>query len=299
MAKPQKRLITPRVYEIGVDVTQELINELTLKLSDWLVQSRLDVKEPTVLARQKIRDCLEGLTKDGEPWYSAANSTFETRIKMACRFDVPTMQGILMADQEKKVKRDLRRKREAKKKLAAKEDSNIPDELRKELRESAKYGDNSQVFLSSEEHKRWIALRDAYQTEFPELQTINAEAELTKLLNLLIVDERQQMKLLQGQKVEVMDMKGITDSIVSLKKALNIHPEQVAKRSKDSQGGSIGEVVARLESRGNAKEVREKFFVEEMIQVFQMYHQPSPRHDADGYQLDELGLFFTDPLPHV
>jgi len=293
MAKQQqqRRLLTPKVYEVGTDVSEETIVELTLKLADWFAESRLNVKEPSVLARQKIKDCLLGLTSDGSPWFSAANSTFEKRIKMACRFDMETMTPIRMASEASKETRDKKRKRETQRKLAAREDVNIPDELRKELQKSAKYGDNAQVFLSSAEHERWTQLRNAYQKDFPELTTINAEAELNKLCNLLIVDERQQMALLQGKAPDMLDMKGLTDQIVSLKKALNIHPEQVAKRSQTAQGGTIGEVVARLESMGDAKTIREKFFLEEAIQAYQMYNQPSPRDDAGGYQLDEIGLF--------
>lgn len=291
MAKQQKRLVTPRVYEVEVDISAEKINELVMNLADWFVEIRPTVKEPTVLARQKINDCLEGKKTDGSPWFSAANSTFETRILMACRFDMVTMSGRKSADEKSKVNRVRKKEREVKNKLAKREDQNIPDEIRANLRNSAKYGDNAQVFLSSAEHKRWTELQKAYQTEFPELKTINAEAELNKLLNLLIVDERQQMKLLQGKDTSVYDLKGITDQIVALKRALGIHPEQVAKRTKDTIGGSIAEVVARLEAMGDAKEIRAAFQTEEFLQLYQMYNSPSPRADAGGYQLDEVGLF--------
>lgn len=291
MAKPQKILVTPKEYEVGVDISQEALNELILKLTDWFVESRPTVKEPSVLARQKVKDCLEGKTSDGTPWFSAASSTFETRIKMACRFDMSAMRGIRTADEKTKANRDRKKAREKKLKLERKQDVNIPDELRAELRNSTKYGDNAQVFLSSAEHKRWNELKAAYQQEFPELKTVNAEAELNKLLNLLIVDERQQMNLLQGKDVNSLDMKGLTDQIVSLKKALGIHPEQVAKRSKDTTGGSIAEVVARLEAMGDAKEIRAAFQTEEFLQLYQMFHARSPRSDTGGYQLDEVGLF--------
>lgn len=291
MAKPQQRLLTPKVYEVGVDITQERVDELVLKLADWFAEMRPGLKEPTVVARQKIKDCLEGKTSDGEPWYSAGSSTFATRIKMACRFDIESMEGIKKANEAAHEKRAKKKAREVKAKLAKREDTLIPDELRVELRDSAKYGDNPQVFLSSAEETRWLDLKRAYQEQFPELTTINAEAELNKLLNLLIVDERQQMKLLQGKNIDVLDMKGLTDQIVALKKALNIHPEQTSKRAKDSQGGNIAELVARFESMPNWRELRERFFTEELLQIFQMMHSPSPREDSGGFQLDEAGLF--------
>lgn len=291
MAQQQRYIATPRIYEIGVDITQDAITELTLKLADWFVESRPSNKEPTVLARHKIRDCLEGLTADGKPWYTAASSTFEARIKMSCRFDMSVMAGIRTANEATKDKREKKKKRAAKAKLKARVDANIPDELRKDMQQHTKYGDSAQVFLTNEEHKRWLELRNAYQDQFHELRTINAEAELNRLCNLLIMDERQQLLVLQGKKTDLFDVKATTDMIVTLKKALNIHPDQVAKRSQDAQGGSVAEVAARLDAMGNAKDIRERFFVEEALQMYQMYHQPSPRDDAGGYQLDELGLF--------
>jgi hypothetical protein len=293
MAEKPRLVPTTVVYEVGKDISTEKYNELVQNIGDWYAESRKNLREPVAMARQNLECCLKGV-KPSNPevlWKGIEVAPFATRVRIACRYDMDKMEPIRTSSEKSKEKKAKQQIRDERKRLRAKEDMNIPDELRKELKNSAKYGDDPRVFLSSEEAKNWQALHDEYTRQFPELATINAAAELDMLCDLLIVSARHRMKILKGETVDQMDAKGVTDQIIQLKKALNIHPEQVAKRVQTQTGGSVGELVRRLEEMPNWKEVRAKFFTEEMLQIFQMYMTPSPREDLGGYQLDEIGLF--------
>lgn len=293
MAQPGRIMETPTVYVVGEDFTQEWYQELVLRVGDWLAETRKNLKEPNVAARQVLECCLRGV-KPSDPsqqWRGVERATFAARVRIACRFDTEKMEGIRKASEKNKVRKEKEKNRNAEKRRKSMDDPNIPDEIRKELQGSAKYGDDPRVFLSSEEANRWQDLHDGYVNDFPELATINAAAELNLLCDLLIVSERQRMKILKGEKVDPYDQKGVTEQIIQLKKALNIHPEQLAKRVQQQTAGTVGELVRRMEEMGIWAEIRDKFWVEELLMLFQMYNSPSPRENMGGYQLDEVGFF--------
>jgi len=293
MAEQARLVPTTIVYKVGEDISEEKYNELILKVGDWYAESRTKLKEPNVAARQALDCCLKGVkvSDPSQAWKGVETAPFATRVRIACRFDVEKMEPLRTVSEANRIKKEKQAARDAKKRQKSSIDPNIPDEVRKGLQNSAKYGDDPSVFLSSEEQKNWQKLHDEYVSQFPELGSINAAAELNSLCDLLIVSDRNRLKILKGEKVDPFEQKGLTDQIVNLKKALGIHPDQLAKRVQSQTGGSIGELVKRLEEIPNWREIRDKFWVEEMLQVFQMYMTPSPREDLGGYQLDDIGLF--------
>jgi hypothetical protein len=292
MAKAQRRLVTPKEYELGVDITQEKYLEVVQKLGDWFAEFR-DTKEPVALARRYIDACLKGQKpKTGEPWYEMANSTFAARVRSSCRFDIEKMTPIRTGTEKNRERRHKEAKRAAQKKLAAREDPNIPDELRSELKNTAKYGDNPHVFLSTEEAKQWKQLYDGYLEQFPELRTVAGRSELMTLCDLQIHLERLRFKLLKGDKSEGIDpasMATVARQLADFKKALGIHPEQLAKKNDGEKAMTIGAAVARLQAMPNWRQIRQRYFAEELIQAVQMCL--TLRADGAGYQLDEAGFF--------
>ena len=290
----QRVLLVPKKYTLGTDISEERYNEVLLKLVDWLSESR-KTKEPAVLARQLIQECLDGETKDGRPWHSAASATLEARIRAKCRFDIETMQPLRTASEKNKAKKDRERARKAIKRGEG--DTLIPDELRKELRTNASYGDDPTVFLSTAEAARWKQLHESYTTQFPELATVNASAELDLLCDLHVLSERHRLKVLQGQAVDPRTQADVLTSLQDLKKALGVHPDQLAKRNHSKVDASIGAAAARLEAMGDWRLLRQRFWAEELLQAFQMYMTPNAQ--GTGYQLDEVGLFgLTRSRPH-
>jgi hypothetical protein len=293
MAKPQRTLVTPREYEIGVDITVEQYHELIKRVGDWFVEFMPDVREPNALAQKYLDACIKGVTpKTGAPWFAMANSTLAARMRSSCRFDIDKMEPIRKGTEKYKLKHEKERRREARKKLEKQEDNNIPDELREELRKTAVYGDNPHVHLSSAEHAKWQEIFDSYIKEFPTLDSINARQELSTLCDLHIHLERERLKLLKAEKKDPYSaeaMSKVSKQISELKSALGIHPDQLAKLIKQQTTMTIGTAAAKLQSGENWRDIRMKYFAEELIQALQM--TMTVRADGAGYQLDEPGFF--------
>lgn len=291
--KPQRRLITPREYEVGVDITKEQYQDLIMKLGDWFAESRPESREPVALAQKYLDACLKGIApKSGEPWYSMANSTLAARVRSSCRFDIDTMEPIRVGSEKYRIKHEKERLAKARKRLEQQEDPNIPDEIREGLKKSAVYGDNPHVHLSSAEHKKWQEMFDSYLKEFPTLNSINARQELSTLCDLHIHLERERLKLLKADKkdpfqAEVMSRVG--QEISKLKSALGIHPDQLDKKVRQQTQMTISTAAAKLQSGDNWRDLRLKFFAEELLQALQM--MVTLKADGSGYQLDEPGLF--------
>jgi hypothetical protein len=280
----------PITYEVGKDVEQAIYEQLLSKVADWFREWRPDHKEPAADARARIKCSLEGKKLDGTPWYSHWNSSFATRLKMLARFDPDKMEPVRTGDPAKKAaKQRAKSKAEQKRKAnTAANDPLIPDLTRKELDGRVNYGDKA-LPITEAEQKFWQETRDAYLEEFPQLRTVNARGELGMLCDLAVVHERNRMKLLTGKGADADAMIDTAKAISELKKALGIHPDQLARLAKDQERGSIAEATAKFETMPD--EVKERFLAEELLVLFQQYVSPSPRDDMGGYQVDEVGLF--------
>lgn len=293
MAKPQRRLVTPREYEVGVDITTEQYNELIQRMGDWFREYMPDAREPVALAQRYLDACLKGLTPStGKTWFSMANSTLAARVRSSCRYDIEKMEPIRKGTEKYKLKHEKERQAKARKKLEQQDDPNIPDEIREQLRKSAVYGDNPHVHLSSAEHDKWKELYEGYLKEFPSLNSINARQELTTLCDLHIHLERERLKLLKAEKKDPHSpeiMSKVAKQISELKSALGIHPDQLDKKIRQKTTMDIGTAAAKLQSGENWREIRLKYFAEELLQALQM--TMTLRADGSGYQLDDPGFF--------
>jgi hypothetical protein len=283
----------PLIYEVGSDISPETYQEAVEKIADWYARSR-NTKEPVAAAKYSLDCCLRGVVpSDGKtPWYAMATATLASRVRSACRFDIDKMEPLITADEKSKERKAKEKERAQARKAADKIDPNLPDEYRKKLAAEATYGDDPLVFFTTAELKRRDRLRDAYLDDFPQLRSVASESKLDMLLDLTLLLDRirlRQAKDAKG-KTEEYQIQQLTKQIVELEKSLNIHPDQLAKQQKEKEGGTIGEAVRRLEEQ-NPVELRERWLAEELLVLFQMYHQPSPRQNTGGYQLDDVALF--------
>lgn len=283
-----------RTYAVGTDITPQRYQELVEAIAQWFRESRPKV-EPYDAAKYAVDCCLRGVQlKDGHsPWTKLALSSLASRIRVAAQFDMEAMQPVRnLKEPEKaaKPKVPLTKEQRQVKKLLDQDPLYAP--LKDKTPESAEYGDNPQVFFTPAELIRRAKLRDAYIADFPQLRAVASQVKLDMLLDLTLLMDR--LRLRQGRKQSVADVEkeitDITNKVVALEKALNIHPDQLSKQQREKEGGTIGEAVRRLED-ANPLELRERWFAEELLMLFQMYHQPSPRNNMGGYQLDEVGLF--------
>jgi hypothetical protein len=293
MAQQGRVLREPLVYEIGKDISLERYQEAIEKIADWLSQIR-NTKEPVAAAKYYVDCCMRGVTpSDGKSkWFAMATSTLTNRIRSACRFDIDTMTPLVTADEKRKARKEKEKLRSRAKREAEKVDKNLPDEYRKKLATDATYGEDPLVFFTSAELERRERLKDAYLKEYPQLRSVASESKLDMLLDLTLLLERIRFRQAKDQKgkTEEYQIQQLTKQIVELEKALNIHPDQLAKQQKEKEGGTIGEAVRRLEE-ATPIELRERWLAEELLVLFQMYHTPSPRQNMGGHQLDEVGLF--------
>lgn len=287
MRRAQRTYKEPIKYEIGRDISQEQFDEAVIKIADWFAEWR-NTKEPAADARRRLQCAMEGKTLDGKQWWSHGSSSLATRVRMLCRFDLDKMQPI-----RKRIEDDIARGKGSRLKRAETRIANdelVPEETRKELAKNLKFGDDPKILLTPKEHTAWKRYRVAYVTQFPELSGISAEGELNMLCDLHVVNDRNRLRLLQGIVVDERAMLDTTNQIVALKKALGIHPDQLAKRVDTEAEGSIAQAIKKLGSAQSARELREKFWLEELITIYSMYMRPSPDPMRGGYQLDEVGL---------
>lgn len=290
--KTRKVVVQPIQYKVGKDITSDDYNTLVMKVADWFAERKPGLREPVKVAKRYV-DCAMKGTKPREPdkaWSGAERWGLAQRIRSACAFDMDTLKPIYKKSERRKIRREKDQQRAKAARAAKQVDPYTPEAVRVLGRQQAVYGDDPAIFLSRKEHERWLTLRQQYMDQFPELGLVNAEAELNVLCDLLVLAERHRLKMLNGEKLATRDYQGLIDTIDSIKQTLGIHPNQLAKRQSDRRAGSFADLLARYESLDNARELREKHWIEELIQIYQMYHQPSPRTDMGGYQLDEVGL---------
>lgn len=283
--------VGPLVYEVGKDLTLSEYEDIVQQLTDWFAVSR-STAEPGLLARRLLDECCRGVTSKGATWKRMTEADLATRIKVKCLYDIEKREGLgPTREQLKEAKSQAKRRKIAKGwDPKRKRDPHIPDEVELVLGPSAvKYGDNPHILLSSKEEAEWHRLYQGYLKQFPELRSINAASELKIVIDLQILADRYRTKVLSGKAVEVENLTKITKELSDLKKALGIHPDQIAKKVKPQTESSVGAAVAKLEAMGDYREIRARFLLEELLQVYQMY--ASPRADGHGYQLDEVGLF--------
>lgn len=290
----QRSYRDPIKYTVGAGpddaITQKQYDDLHDNIVEWFVEWRTS-KGPASDVRHRLKCCLEGTTLTGEKWFSHWNSSLATRIRMMCRFDLIKMKPIRTAGKEYQHQAAVEKRKRAERKLKA-GDPNIPEEVRNELRGKMAYGDNPNILLTHTEHARWNQLKADYLKQFPELNSIASKTELELLCDLQIQQERQRVMLMQPKpqlhQGALLDM---SRSVVDLKKALGIHPDQLVKRISQDQAGSIAEAVRKLGSPDRARELRDQYFLGEMLTLWKMYHTPSPNPDSGGYQLDDVRLF--------
>lgn len=297
MAVGSKLQPTPIVYVVGDDIPVERYNELIQKVGDWFSEIR-NTKEPVKLAKAVIDACLKGVkpSDPAQPWTAAATSSLATRVRMACRFDMEAMVPLRSATERTKVKKEKEKDRVRAKREQQKVDGNYPKEFQNAQGMDPTYGDDPAVFFTTKELETRATRKAAMLEQFPQLDNVAAEPKLEMLLDLQLLCDRLRFRnaAAGANKKEVKaterEMQEMTLQLINLEKAIGIDPVSVSKMQKEKEGGTIGDAVRRFDALEH-RELRERLFAEELILLYQMYHQPSPRTDMDGYQLDDVGLF--------
>lgn len=280
-------------YKVGEDLTQEEHDKIVASLAEWFVEYRPN-KDPVKTALYTVECCLKGvkLKNNHVPWPRMEQASLASRIKAAASYDILTWQPIRPGDGEPlTVKRREKQRlldKGARRKIA--DDPGYPKQYKDAA--EAEYGDNPLTFFTPAEIKRREKLEAAYLRDFPQLDSVASRAKLNMLLDLNLLMDRLRFRAAKEERIKDIEyqLQQITKQVVDLEKALNIHPDQLAKQQREKEGGTIGDAVRRFDE-ANPVELRERWFAEELLMLFQMYHTPSPRQNMGGYQLDEVGLF--------
>lgn len=301
MAQQSRLKPTPIVYSVPDDLTVEQYNALVQALGDWFSEIR-NTKEPVKLAKATLEACFKGV-KPSDPsqaWDSAATATLAKRIRMACRFDIETMTPLRSADEKSQAKKEKAKDRMREQREQQKVDGNYPAEFKTVAGMDPTYGDDPAVFFTTAELETRAQRKQATLAQFPQLDNVAQENKLDMLLDLQLLFDRMRFRNAAAgantvNKKEVRaserEMSDMTKQIVDLEKAMGIDPLSVNKMQKDKEGGTVGDAVRRFEQMGDYRAVLESLLAEELLMAYAMYHQPSPRPDMDGYQLDDMTLF--------
>lgn len=282
-----------RVYVVGEDLTQEEHDRIVDVLAEWFREYR-PKRNAREAAAHTVACCLKGvkLKDTSTAWPRMQQAPLASRIRAAASYDIVTWEPIRAGEGDPEVVRKRETKRlldkGARRKIA--DDPGYPKQYKDPAQ--AEYGDNPLTFFTPTEIKRREKLEHAYLRDFPQLDSVASRAKLNMLLDLNLLMDRLRFRAAKEDKFKDIEyqLQSITKQIVELEKALNIHPDQLAKQQKEKEGGTIGDAVRRFEE-ANPIELRERWFAEELLLLFQMYHTPSPRQNMGGYQLDEVGLF--------
>lgn len=287
--KPRRRYVDPIVYRVGVDISQDHYQDSLVKIADWFAESR-STKEPALLAQRLFQECLDGVTNAGAPWFAAANATLAARVRSKCRFDIEKMVPLRTASEKRREKKEREKQNAVIRKERQKEDTLVPDEMRKALQKTTTYGDDPMVWMTTAEQSMWNQLFESYQREFVELKTISALEELKMLCDTHVLMERFRMQQLSNKPVNQTELEAVVKRFTSLKKSLGIHPDQLKTKTRGTFDSSIGEAVAKFTAMGDTfLELRKRMWLEELLQMYQMFH--TRKADGSGYQLDEVGLY--------
>ncbi len=282
-----------KIYKVGEDLSQAEYDKIVSVLAEWFKEYR-PKQDPLEAAKHTVDCCLKGVKlKDTKtPWPRMQQAPLSSRIRAAASYDITTWEPIRPGEGDPQVvkKRESKRllDKGARRKIA--DDPGYPKQYKEPS--EAEYGDNPLTFFTPTEIKRREKLEAAYLRDFPQLDSVASRAKLNMLLDLNLLMDRLRFRAAKEEKFKDIEyqLQQITKQVVDLEKALNIHPDQLAKQQKEKEGGTIGDAVRRFEE-ANPVELRERWFAEELLLLYQMYHTPSPRQNMGGYQLDEVGLF--------
>lgn len=281
--------IKPLTYEVGRDVSTTHWEQILVGVTDWFRELYPKETEPASRARQRLNECLLGITVKGEPWYSMDRADLASRIRVKCQYDIDRMEGLRKILNKKKQKAEKEEQARRVRQKAGSRNKFLPETMKEELRREAVYGDDPKLFMTTKEHALWQDYFNSYVEQFPELSTVNAQAELQSLCDAHILKARYRMQVLAGEKVKSETIAAVDKQLVDMKKALGIHPDQLIKRIKPKTELSVAMAAKKLQELPNWVEIRQRIWDEQLIQFYQMYMMP--RADGEGYQLDEVRLY--------
>jgi hypothetical protein len=222
-----------KTFVIGKDFSEAEVELLVMKLAKWFASDKCDRRsdDPEKDAKEIVHQCLNALTKAGEPWKNAPEE-FSNRIKIKAAYNMETGEGIAI------------------------QANKSPDAVRKleqgMEQNSGKLGDMSaslagfdlNAFREEQETKIIEAYPDldnpAMIPHVRRLSLLYAQQEMIDRDLLITTNATKRQQLLAT-------IETLNKTLDSVLKILDIHPESIRKKIKESSDGSLGDLVAELD----------------------------------------------------
>lgn len=258
-------------FVIGKDFTETEIELLVMQLSKWFQDEKCDRRfdDPEQAARDIVRQCLDATTKDGSPW-KVAPIEFATRIKVKAAYDMTTGVGIPIS--AVKSPHAVRRIDSD-----AKGNKDKIDEMQPAL-----IGFDMEGFRKEEEAK--------LLSNYPELNNPVYLPHVRRLTLLYaqqeVIDRELQLATNNKKREDALrQMETLNKTLESVLKILDIHPESLRKKIKESADGTLGDLVAVLEADDEFKDREKMWSLQAALQLWSMSVRTNGR--GDGPQLSD------------
>lgn len=263
----------------GADFSAVEMELLTLKLVNWYKSPECDraYADPEAEAKEIIRQCLLGLTKDGKPWKGASND-FANRIKTKAAYDLTTDKGIRvqrLKNPNSTVVRDHE----------AAEGAKLVAEVNAHL-----------IGFDQEEQNKFREQKEkSILTKFPELDNPVHQPHVRRLSLLYMQQELldRELTIIQpkGKRLEAAlnNLKMVEDMADKTMKLLDIHPDQLHKRIDKQKSATLGELVSQLEDDREFRAREKMWALQAAYQLWWMTKHPNGA--GTGPQLEAWELW--------
>jgi hypothetical protein len=252
-------------FVIDKDITSQEVERLTLKIAEWLRDPKCGRRseDPVNEAKSIMQQCLDATTKDGDPWRNAPE-TLRNRVRIKAAFDIETGEGIPAP--RVKAPHAVRA-------------------LEKAARQNKAKLDDVNPYLAEFDIERFRQDQESSLLEaFPDLENPATLPHVRRLSLLYAQQEMIDRDLLMTANTNkraglLQTMETLNKTIDSLLKILDIHPESIRKKIKESAEGNLGELVAILD--GDEFRERERIWSLQLaLQLWSMTVRPNGRGDG-------------------
>ncbi len=263
-----------RKFVIGKDFSEAEIELLILKLAKWFATPECDRNpaDPESYAKDVVFQCINAQTKAGEPWKNAPVK-FADRVRIKAAYDIETNQGIAM-----KVNKN-------------------PDAVRANNKAAS---DNYKKIQGMNPLSAEFNVTDYRDTQekkileaYPDLDTVAMLPHVKRLSTLYAQQEMIDHDLLLAgsaakRKELLTTMETLNKTIDSVLKILDIHPESIRKKIKESADGSLGDLVALLDGDEDFRKREKLWSLQAALQLWAMTVRTNGRGDKPQLSVWEL-----------
>jgi hypothetical protein len=282
MPRAKKEKVPVRTFVIGRDFTEDQVQLMVLKIAKWFASPDCDRRheDPEAAAKEIVEQCLNATTKTGEVW-GKAPADFNTRIRVKAAYDLATDTGI---------KINPLKHPDAKRRL----EPGVEDNGKKlgEMRPSI--FDFDVVTYRAEEEAKLLA-------QYPELNNTVYLPHVRRVTLLYAQQEMLDRELLNTtsaakRESTLRQIETLNKTLDSTLKILDIHPESLRKKLKESEDGTLGDLVQVLDSDDEFPAIERLWADQLALMLWYMTVHSNGR--GDGPQITEWEMWhMTRSLP--